>query len=227
MKMILTPATTPDEYIGFLTGWQRRYAEALRDTVRAAAPVLEERLKWGHLVYFCNGPVLVIRAEPARVLLAFMRGQRLRHIEPRLKPGGKYELATLELQPDTPLLQATVVQLAVEATRLNQTLGDPTGAAPAKAARAGAGARSARTAERTPPPAPVPHVQLHKDGTVWARGQTLAGQPTGYWEWFRKNGVRLRSGHFDHGEQVGAWTTYDAAGKVYKVTAMKRAAQPA
>jgi hypothetical protein len=228
MKMILTPATTPDGYIGFLTGWQRRYAEALRDTVRAAAPVLEERLKWGHLVYFCNGPVLVIRAEPARVLFAFMRGQRLRHIEPRLKPGGKYELATLELRPDTPLTQATTVQLAVEATRLNQTLGDPTSTAPTQHARAGAGARLAPSTGKAekPPHAPVPHLQLHKDGTVWARGQTLAGQATGYWEWFRKNGVRLRSGHFDNGEQVGAWTTYDAAGKVYKVTAMKRAAKP-
>ena len=125
MKMILTPATTPDGYIGYLTGWQRSYAEALRN----AAPELEERLKWGHLVYFNTGPVLVIRAEPTRVLFAFFRGQRLRHIEPRLKPSGQYELATLELHPDTPLLQDTVVRLAVEAAQLNRTLGDPTKAA--------------------------------------------------------------------------------------------------
>lgn len=129
MKMILTPATTPDEYIDCLTGWQRRFAEALRDTVRAAAPALQERLKWGHLVYFSNGAVLIIRAEPERVLFGFMRGQRLRHIEPRLKPGGKYELATLELHPETPLLRDTVVQLAVEAEQLNRSLGDPTDAA--------------------------------------------------------------------------------------------------
>lgn len=126
MKMILTPATTPDEYIGYLTGWQRAYAEALRNTVRNTAPDLQERLKWGHLVYVCNGPAIIIRAEPARVLFAFMRGQRLRHIEPRLKAGGKYELATLELRQDTPLLHETVVQLAAEAARLNLALGDPT-----------------------------------------------------------------------------------------------------
>ena len=136
MKMILTPATTPDEYIGYLTGWQRRFVEALRDTVRAAAPGLQERLKWGHLVYFANGPVLIIRAEPSRVLFGFMRGQRLLRIEPRLKPGGKYEMATLELRQETPLRQETVVQLAKEAARLNQTLGDPTRAA--KPAIAGA-----------------------------------------------------------------------------------------
>ena len=129
MKMILTPATTPDEYIEYLSGWQRNFAEALRNTVRAAAHDLQERLKWGHLVYFSNGPVLIIRAEPKRVLFGFLRGQQLRHIEPRLKPGGKYELATLELRQDTPLARETVVQLAVEATRLNQKLGDPTHAA--------------------------------------------------------------------------------------------------
>jgi hypothetical protein len=42
-------------------------------------------------------PFLLIRAEERRVLFGFWRGQRLRGIEPRLKPGGKYEMATLEL----------------------------------------------------------------------------------------------------------------------------------
>jgi hypothetical protein len=126
MKMILTSATTPDEYIDCLSGWQRDFAQTLRNTVRAAEPDLQEVLKWGHLAYLFHGPVLIIRAEPTRVLFGFMRGQRLRHIEPRLKPGGKYELATLELRHDTPLDHAIVVQLTVEATRLNQVFGDPT-----------------------------------------------------------------------------------------------------
>ena len=52
----------------------------------------------GPLVYFANGPVLLIRAEEERVLFGFWRGQRLREIEPRLKPGGKYEMATLEFR---------------------------------------------------------------------------------------------------------------------------------
>ncbi|MBT9457122.1 MAG: DUF1801 domain-containing protein [Burkholderiaceae bacterium] len=79
MKMILTSTTMPDEYIPCLDGWQKGFTEALRDTVRATAPELQERLKWGHLVCINNGPVLTIRAEPARVLLAFFRGKRLRH----------------------------------------------------------------------------------------------------------------------------------------------------
>lgn len=125
MKMILTPARTPAEYIDFLDSWQRLYAEALRATVLASSPDLDERLKWGHLVYFLNGPVLLIRAEPHRVLFGFWRGKRLRHIEPRLKPGGKYEMATLEIVQQTPLDRATVVELVQEACSLNRSIGDP------------------------------------------------------------------------------------------------------
>ena len=65
------------------------------------------------------------------------------------------------------------------------------------------------------------HVQYHKDGTIWAKGQTINGVMTGYWEWFRKDGTKMRSGYFENGEQVGEWTTYDKVGKVYKVTVMK------
>ena len=68
---------------------------------------------------------------------------------------------------------------------------------------------------------PVEHIHYHEDGSVWARGQTIDGVPTGYWEWFRKDGVRMRSGHFLGGVQVGEWTAYDKTGAVYKVTVMK------
>ena len=70
--------------------------------------------------------------------------------------------------------------------------------------------------------APQSYVKHHKDGTLWAKGQTMDDVPIGYWEWFRKDGTKLRSGQFENGEQVGEWTTYDAKGKVYKVTAMKK-----
>lgn len=118
MKMVLTSATNPAEYIACLSGWQQSYAQALRGVVRSAAPELEERLKWGHIVYFAHGPVLLIRAEPTRVLFGFWEGQRLRHIEPRLRPGGKYQMATLELKEGTPFLEETAVCLATEASKL-------------------------------------------------------------------------------------------------------------
>jgi antitoxin component YwqK of YwqJK toxin-antitoxin module len=65
------------------------------------------------------------------------------------------------------------------------------------------------------------YVKYHNDGTIWAKGSMNDDQPDGYWEWFRKTGVIMRSGYFDKGKQVGEWTTYDAKGKVYKVTKMK------
>ena len=65
------------------------------------------------------------------------------------------------------------------------------------------------------------HIEYHKDGSVRARGQTADGVPAGYWEWFRLDGTKMRSGHFENGEQTGEWTTYDKKGQVYKVTAIK------
>ncbi len=65
------------------------------------------------------------------------------------------------------------------------------------------------------------HIQHHKDGSLWVKGQALDGLPTGFWEWFRKNGVRMRSRFFERGEQAGEWTTYDQSGAVYKVTTIK------
>ena len=119
------PAESPDAYVASLSGWQKRQVEALRSTVVSAAS-LQESIKWGHLVYFSNGPVFLIRAEESRVLFGFWRGKRLRGIEPRLKPGGKYEMATLELVEQTPLERSTVVELVKAAVALNASHGDPT-----------------------------------------------------------------------------------------------------
>ncbi len=121
----MAPAANPEAFIASLSGWQRRYATALRDLVRATEP-MRETVKWGNLVYFSQGPVLMIRAEPARLLFGFWRGKRLQALEPRLKAGGKYEMATLELREDTPLDAHIVTALVKQAVALNAALGDPT-----------------------------------------------------------------------------------------------------
>lgn len=120
-----TPAASPDAYVAALDGWRRACVEELRAAVRGASP-LEEVIKWGHLVYLANGPVLLIRAEEERVLLGFWRGQRLRSIEPRLKPGGKYEMATLDLREGASIDAETVRRLTREAVALNAARGNPT-----------------------------------------------------------------------------------------------------
>lgn len=120
-----TPAANPDAYVAALGGWRRELVEQLRAGVLAAGK-FEEVVKWGHLVYLSNGPVLLIRAEEARVLFGFWRGQRLREIEPRLKAGGKYEMATLELREGMGIEEKVVRRLVKEGVTLNKALGDPT-----------------------------------------------------------------------------------------------------
>ena len=147
------PAESPDAYLASLFGWQLRYVRALRSTVVDSAP-LREVVKWGHLVYFSNGPVVLIRAEERRVLLGFWRGKRLLTIEPRLKPGGKYEMATLELVEKTPLEQATVIALVKEAVGLNESLGDPTDLTPSKVVSQTVGLIGVTRAIDSSPPLP-------------------------------------------------------------------------
>jgi hypothetical protein len=126
-----TPAASPDAYVNALRGWRRECVETLRAAVRAAA-TFDEVIKWGHLVYFTQGPVLLIRAEEERVLFGFWRGQRLRAIEPRLKPGGKYEMATLDIRKGMTIDADTARRLAAKALSLNKTLGDPTKPSPTR-----------------------------------------------------------------------------------------------
>ena len=121
----MVAAASPDAYVAGLDGWRKECVVALRKAVRAAGK-LEEVVKWGHLVYLANGPVLLIRAEEERVLFGFWRGKRLREIEPRLKPGGKYEMATLELREGVTIKPAVVRRLVKEAVGLNERVGDPT-----------------------------------------------------------------------------------------------------
>ena len=138
-----TTAANPDSYVAALVGWQRACVEDLRAAVCATSGP-EEVVKWGHLVYLSNGPVLLIRAEEQRVLFGFWRGQHLRAIEERLKPGGKYEMATLELREGTAISSATVCRLANEAVSLNKSLGNPTQNARPNNALKGRRARRAR-----------------------------------------------------------------------------------
>ena len=125
------PAANAEAYVTTLAGWRRACVDELRAAVRDVAG-LTEVIKWGHLVYLAGGPVLLIRAEEYRVLLGYWRGQRLRALEPRLRPGGKYEMATLELREGDVVAPAVVRCLTREAVRLNTELGDPTAAAHAR-----------------------------------------------------------------------------------------------
>jgi hypothetical protein len=118
-------APNPDAYVASLKGWQRSCVERLRGAVTETG-LFEEKIKWGHLVYLGNGPVLLIRAEEERVLFGFWRGKRLVAVQPLLKPSGKYEMATVVYRKGDVVDSALAERLAREASRLNDELGDPT-----------------------------------------------------------------------------------------------------
>lgn len=127
------PSANPEAYLESLDGWRAKLVIHLRNEVLSAAK-LDEVIKWGHLVYSKSGPALLIRAEEKRVLFGFWRGQLLRDIEPRLKPGGKYEMATIEFREGDTIDAAIIRRLTRAAAKLNQELGSPADAAkkPAK-----------------------------------------------------------------------------------------------
>ena len=119
------PAASPDAYVAALSGWRNTLVQNLRRNTLAAGK-LDERIKWGHLVYFSNGPVLLIRAEEKRVLFGFWRGKRLRELDERLKASGKYELATMVLLEGDKISAARIKGLVQTAIALNRAMGDPT-----------------------------------------------------------------------------------------------------
>jgi hypothetical protein len=124
MKKGAPVAADPDAYVRALRGWRKDVVVALREAVIGAAD-FEEVIKWGHIVYLSNGPVLLIRAEDERVLFGFWRGKRLRTIEPRLKASGKYELANQIFVKSDEVDSAIAARLAKEAALLNRKLGNP------------------------------------------------------------------------------------------------------
>lgn len=66
------------------------------------------------------------------------------------------------------------------------------------------------------------HIEYHKDGSIWAKGEVVNGTCEGYWEWFRKDGTKMRSGYFEKDKQVDKWTTYDKKGNIVKVTSFDK-----
>src|SRR5438045_2822027 len=65
---------------------------------------------------------------------------------------------------------------------------------------------------------PIPAVDHYDNGNLRFRGANLDGKMHGPWEFFRRDGSRMRSGSFEGGKQIGVWRTFDRTGKVLKET---------
>ena len=70
----------------------------------------------------------------------------------------------------------------------------------------------------TPPSELVPETVHYANGKVKYDGFLLDGVAHGAWTWYRTDGSVMRTGTFDHGRQVGAWRTFDRAGRLVKET---------
>ncbi|TFD61383.1 hypothetical protein E3T39_04785 [Cryobacterium suzukii] len=65
------------------------------------------------------------------------------------------------------------------------------------------------------------HTERYADGGIKATGHRVNGELEGYWEWFRKDGSKMRSGYFSHSVQVGEWITYNRSSEPHKTTQLK------
>src|SRR5262245_50721983 len=80
--------TSVDEYIGALPEWQAKIAGALRQSIKAASPKLDEAIKWAQPVYEINGPVCYFKAQRNHVTFGFWRGAQLMKMDNRLETSG-------------------------------------------------------------------------------------------------------------------------------------------
>jgi len=181
-----------DDYLATLSDEQRNTLEKLRKAIKAAAPEAQECISYGLAAFRLNGkPLIAFGATANHCAFYLMSGSTVEAHKDDLK-GYDTSKGTIRFQADDPLPPALVRKLVKARIAENE--------------------KSTQTAGGTE------HVEYHKDGSVWAKGMKSNGVLTGYWEWFRRDGTKLRSGHFKKGEQVGEWITYDRKGQKYKVT---------
>jgi uncharacterized protein YdhG (YjbR/CyaY superfamily) len=192
---------TIDEYIAGFPPSVRPILLKVRATIRRAAPRATEAIKYRLPTFVLHGNLVHFGAFKKHLgFYATPSGNARFRAELAAYAGAK---GSVQFPFDRPIpyaLIARMVRFRVE---------ENTARAGSKRKRAAAPAAKAKVAIRT---------VRHRDGTLWAKGPMSGKTMTGYWEWFRQDGTKLRSGHFAAGKQTGAWTTYDRQGKVHKVT---------
>ena len=120
-RMMSTTAATPAEYVALFPAAGGRNASR-----PSGSPYVRARSSTSDQV---GSPRLFLewpgthdpRRGGARAVRLLAR-KRLRTIEPRLKPGGKYEMATLEIRENAPVSLAVVRRLTKEAAALNEEI---------------------------------------------------------------------------------------------------------
>lgn len=115
MRGTVRPAALVAAYFDNLAPEGRATAQALHKAVIAAAPDLEQTVKWGNLVYQRQGQhLLAVVAHKAHASLQFFHGAALAEAHPELEGTGK-GLRHLKCRYSQPIDEALVQRLVREA----------------------------------------------------------------------------------------------------------------
>lgn len=61
-------------------------------------------------------------------------------------------------------------------------------------------------------------LEFYDNGRLKSKGRMRGEAMVGSWEWFRRDGSKLRSGSFKEGSRTGAWVTYDRDSQPVRTT---------
>lgn len=201
----MVKAKDVDSYIDACPAAVQKKLQQVRQTIKKAAPEAEEVISYQMPAYKFHGMLIFFAAWANHISIypAPWNAEALKK-EMSAYEGSK---GTIKFPLDKPLPLRLVAKMVKY--RMKQNL-----------EKANAKKLVAKK-KNNPSSGKANFIKYHNDGTIWAKGSMKNGLPDGYWEWFRRDGVIMRSGYFTKGKQAGEWTTYDKAGKVYKVTKMK------
>ncbi len=195
---------TIDEYIAGFPPSVRPILNKVRATIRRAAPRATEAIKYRLPTFMLHGNLVHFGAFKKHLgFYATPTGNAQFRTELAAYQGAK---GSVQFPFDRPIPYGLITRM------VRFRMEENTARAGAKQKPAATSAPKVKTTIRT---------VLHRGGSLWAKGPMRGKTMTGYWEWFRQDGTKLRSGHFAAGKQTGVWTTYDRQGKVHKVTDLK------
>jgi|SRR5688572_74254 len=193
-----------DDYISGFPGQTQEGLEKIRASIKKIAPNAEETISYGIPAFNLNGRYLVYFAGYKQHISIYPVPSGNKSFEKDFPPYYTSGRGTIQFPLDKPTPISLVTKIVKFRMKENQEK-EKSKKAPTKKANAKG----------------KDYVKYHNDGSIWAKGKMVNDTPEGYWEWFRKDGVIMRSGYFQKGKQTGQWTTYDKKGKIYKVTKMK------
>lgn len=110
---------TVEDYFAMLDPMKRKISQAVRKTIKEAAPDIEEELKWGQPTYSKEGLVAYVFAAKDHVTLGFLKGATLKSLDERFQGSGKL-MRSIQLRKPSEIPALIVRRAVQEAVRANQ-----------------------------------------------------------------------------------------------------------